>query len=142
MDDPLSRRAVKFVNSILVIAAVAVLVVAYWFAWRPLARHSGTITGGVAADVQVGYDSLGVPHIRAGSLEDALYAQGYVTAQDRLFKLALRRRLSPGQLSGIFAPQAPEAAQEPNAVSLCRPRGQLYSREFPCRRMSRDALMR
>jgi len=37
---------------------------------------------------------------------------------------------------------APEAAQEPNAVSLCRPRGQLYSREFPCRRMSRDALMR
>ena len=43
-----------------------------------------------------------MPHIRARSLEDAVLAQGYVTAQDRLWQMDLSRRLAQGELSEIL----------------------------------------
>ena len=43
----------------------------------------------------------GVPHIRAQSIPDAFYGQGYVVARDRLFQLDLahRRELGPARRS-------------------------------------------
>src|SRR4029077_4262234 len=46
----------------------------------------------------------GVPHIRASSMEDLAEAQGYVTAQDRLWQMDLLRRLARGKLSEILGP--------------------------------------
>src|SRR5436305_6739445 len=120
MTDPLSSRLVKFVNAILIVAAVAVLGAVYWFAWRPLAQHSGTIDAPVGADIQVNYDSLGEPHIRAASLDDALFAQGYVTAQDRMFQMDLLRRFSAGELSELFGARALETDQESRRLRLRR----------------------
>ena len=51
-------------------------------------------------------DAEGVPHLRAASLEDLLFAQGYVTAQDRLWQMDLSRRLGEGELSEIFGERA------------------------------------
>jgi penicillin G amidase len=47
-------------------------------------------------------DAHGVPHIRASSLEDLMFAQGYVTAQDRLWQMDLSRRIAQGRLSELF----------------------------------------
>ena len=47
-------------------------------------------------------DARGVPHIRAQSLGDALFAQGYVTAQDRLWQMDLSRRNAEGELSEVL----------------------------------------
>lgn len=74
----------------------------HWFD-RSLPMRDRTVTlDGLAHPAQVIFDGLGVPHIRAGSLEDALFVQGYVTAQDRLFFMDFHRRLSRGELAEIL----------------------------------------
>ena len=79
------RVIVKIINIVIAIAIVMALAVVYWFAWRPLPVNSGSINAAVSAPVNVRFDAIGVPHIRAATQEDALFVQGYVTAQDRLF---------------------------------------------------------
>jgi penicillin amidase len=57
---------------------------------------------GLHDTVEVLRDARGVPHLRARSLDDLFLAQGYVTAQDRLWQMDLSRRLARGELSEIF----------------------------------------
>ena len=57
---------------------------------------------GLRSPVEVLRDAHGVPHLRAQSLEDLLFAQGYVTAQDRLWQMDMSRRLAKGELSEIL----------------------------------------
>ena len=57
---------------------------------------------GLRAAVTVQRDSHGVPHIRANNMEDLLMAQGYVTAQDRLWQMDMARRSSAGELSELL----------------------------------------
>lgn len=59
-----------------------------------------------AADVEILRDRWGVPHIYASSAEDLFFAQGWVTAQDRLFQIDLWRRIGTGQLSEVLGPSA------------------------------------
>jgi len=74
---------------------------------RALPQLDGTIAlPGLHAAVEVERDSWGVPHIRAQSLDDLLLAQGYVTAQDRLWQMDLLRRAAAGDLSEIFGEAA------------------------------------
>ena len=77
-----------------------------WLFWRiraSLPQMDGTIQmAGLSAPVEVRRDGRGVPHLRASSLEDLFFAQGYVTAQDRLWQMDLSRRLAEGELAEIF----------------------------------------
>src|SRR5450432_1118696 len=57
---------------------------------------------GLRAAVTVQRDSHGVPHIRAKSMEDLILAQGYVTAQDRLWQMDMARRSAAGELSELL----------------------------------------
>ncbi|MGA2351184.1 MAG: penicillin acylase family protein [Terracidiphilus sp.] len=59
---------------------------------------------GLSAPVVVRRDSHGVPHIEASSQDDLFVAQGYVTAQDRLWQMDLLRRNSNGELAEILGP--------------------------------------
>jgi penicillin G amidase len=90
------------------IAAIVVLAVAvsiWWFVYRPLPQLDGSLSvPGLHKDVTVERDNWGVPHIRASSLEDLAEAQGYVTAQDRLWQMDLLRRAARGQLSEVLGP--------------------------------------
>jgi penicillin amidase len=56
---------------------------------------------GVSAPVSVSRDSHGVPTVEAATLNDLFFAQGYITAQDRLFQMDLMRRAAAGELSEI-----------------------------------------
>jgi len=56
---------------------------------------------GLSAPVSVTRDTHGVPTIEATTLDDLFFAQGYVTAQDRLFQMDLMRRSAAGELSEI-----------------------------------------
>ena len=77
-----------------------------WFYWRSrssLPQLEGRIrVAGLSSPVEVRRDGHGVPHLRASSLEDLFFAQGYVTAQDRLWQMDLSRRLAKGELSEVF----------------------------------------
>ncbi len=98
-----------FVRLLISAIVLGLLVVAgavgygYWQTRQSLPQLDGTIrVTGLASRVEVRRDARGVPHLRARSLEDLCLAQGYVTAQDRLWQMDLSRRLAFGELSEIF----------------------------------------
>ncbi len=53
-------------------------------------------------EIKIVFDDRMVPHIYANSLEDALFAQGYVEAYHRLFQMDLSARATDGKLSEIL----------------------------------------
>jgi penicillin G amidase len=97
------RTVLRLVLSVLAIALVLFATAVWWLVYRPLPQLDGTAKlAGLQGEVTVERDNWGVPHIRAGSLEDAVEAQGYVVAQDRLWQMDILRRASRGQLSEIL----------------------------------------
>jgi penicillin amidase len=63
---------------------------------------------GLSAAVTVRRDEHGVPHIAAASMDDLLIAQGYVTAQERMWQMDMLRRNASGELAEVFGPSALE----------------------------------
>jgi penicillin amidase len=120
MTQSLPARAVKYVNFVIAFVVVAAIALLYWYAWRPLPQRSGSIETSVASPVSVTFDTLGVPHIRAGSQEDALFVQGYVTAQDRLWQMDALRRLDAGDLAEILGPPGLDSDREARRLRLRR----------------------
>ncbi|MGQ0762209.1 MAG: penicillin acylase family protein [Acidobacteriota bacterium] len=57
---------------------------------------------GLRSPVTVRRDERGIPYIEAANDEDLYFAQGYVTASDRLWQMDLQRRTARGELSEIF----------------------------------------
>jgi penicillin amidase len=57
---------------------------------------------GLRGPVTIRRDDRGIPYIEATNDEDLYFAQGYVTASDRLWQMDLQRRTVRGQLSEIF----------------------------------------
>jgi penicillin G amidase len=91
----------------IVIVSVIILLVAgvglwYWLrSFQP--QYEGEIAlKGISKNVEVYYDSFGIPHIYAQTETDAYSALGFVVAQDRLFQLELIRRLAAGRLSEVL----------------------------------------
>jgi penicillin amidase len=120
MTSPLFPRSVRYANYAIAILFPVALAIVYWFGWRPLPQRSGSLEVQVSQPVSVSFDQFGVPHIRAAVLDDALFVQGYVTAQDRLFQMDLLRRLNSGELSEVFGPAALEADREARRLRLRR----------------------
>lgn len=57
---------------------------------------------GLGSDVTVRRDHRGTPYIEAKNDADLYFAQGYVTASDRLWQMDLMRRLARGETAEIF----------------------------------------
>lgn len=113
-------RVVKYVNLGIAIALAAALALVYWYAWRPLPQRSGRILAPVSAAATVSFDALGVPHIRAANQEDALFLQGYVTAQDRLWQMDGLRRYAAGDLAEIIGPAALDSDRDARRLRIRR----------------------
>lgn len=58
--------------------------------------------GGLKAKVMVRRDERSIPYIEAASDADLYFAQGYITASDRLWQMDLMRRLARGETAEIF----------------------------------------
>jgi penicillin amidase len=61
---------------------------------------------GVKQQVEILRDRWGVPHIYAANTDDLFFAQGYITAKDRLFQIDLWRRIGTGHLAEVLGPSA------------------------------------
>lgn len=59
-----------------------------------------------AEKVEILRDKWGVPHIYAKNTDDLFYAQGWITAKDRLFQIDLWRRTGTGKLAEVLGPSA------------------------------------
>ena len=114
------RQIVRSISLAILIVLMAVVGLVYWYAWRPLPQRSGAIEAGVSQTVSVAFDALGEPHIRAASQDDALFVQGYVTAQDRLWQMDGLRRLAGGDLAEILGPAFLESDRVARRLRLRR----------------------
>ena len=63
------------------------------------------LIGGTKGEVRILFDERDIPHIYAQSLEDALYAQGYLHAANRLFAMDISTRSASGRLSELIGPK-------------------------------------
>ncbi len=63
---------------------------------------------GLKASVTVRRDERGIPYIEAANESDLYFAQGYVTASDRLWQMELGRRFARGELAEILGREALE----------------------------------
>lgn len=68
---------------------------------RPPIRGRRSVPG-LRADVRIDWTEGGIPHLYASSAEDLFFAQGYVTASERLFQLDLVRRTARGEMAELF----------------------------------------
>ncbi len=79
----------------------------------------GTLTvEGLRAPVTVTRDAAGVPIVEAANLEDLWFAQGLVTAGERLFQLDLALRAANGRLSELFGPLTFDADRFARTIGL------------------------
>jgi penicillin amidase len=96
----------KVLKRILLALLVIIVVVAavIWFWMKSTAPdYSGKVhLAGLQDKTTVVYDAYGIPHINAQNDRDAYFAFGYVHAQDRLFQMAMLRRVVQGRLSEII----------------------------------------
>jgi len=83
-------------------------------------RSETLAVGGLDDPVEILYDSMGVPHIFAGSVEDLHFAQGYVHATHRLWQMEMFRRVSQGRLSEMFGETTLEADRFLRTIGLNR----------------------
>ena len=83
------------------------LVGGFFWLRQSLPVVDGTIeVQALGAPVEVVRDAHAVPHIEAESFADAVFAQGFVHAQDRLWQMDFRRRLGSGRLAEVLGPAA------------------------------------
>jgi len=96
-------RVLLWLLLVLLIAVLALLSWCFSIAHSALPPLDGTeAVAGLASPVTVSRDAHGVPTIEASALPDLFFAQGYVTAQDRLWQMDTMRRFAGGELSEIL----------------------------------------
>ncbi len=108
----------RIVNISVAVLAVLFFGCVYWFAIRPLPQTSGEITAPISAAATIQRDARGVPHIEAATLLDAIFLQGYVTAQDRLWQMDGLRRYAAGELAEVAGPDAVALDQKSRLLRL------------------------
>src|SRR5262249_32491663 len=118
------RIIFRIVAGLLVLVVLAAAGAGVWFyraTHAPLAQLDGTIAlSGLSAPVSVVRDTHGVPHLTASSLDDLFFAQGYVTAQDRLWQMDMTRRSVAGEMAEVLPAASAPAA--PPSRSTAAPR--------------------
>jgi penicillin amidase len=144
-------RVAAFLGKFLIGTALALAVILARHLF-PHARGAASYSGhrstciGLKAPVEILRDKNAVPHIIAGSLEDASFALGYVHAQDRFWQMELMRRARPGTARGTRAatPSSAAAWSRPTApcAAWASTAKRFRERECPLARHARDGSRR
>lgn len=100
----LIKKILTYFLLLFLILAIAAPTYAYFGVIRPaLPQTDGELAlDGLTAPVSIHRDSSGIPHIVAGNAHDLFFAQGFVTAQDRLWAMEAQRRAAHGTISEII----------------------------------------
>jgi len=112
-------RILFWLACLVVVILAAVVGCAYLVARSALPQLDGRLpVNGLSAPVTVTRDTHGVPTIEATSLDDLFFAQGYVTAQDRLWQMDVMRRFGAGELSEILGEDTLKLDREQRILGL------------------------
>jgi penicillin G amidase len=109
---PTLKRLLTYLNVLIALILAVCIGAVYWFVYRVLPMTSGTLSAPITAEATVTRDSNGVPHIKAASIEEAIFLQGYITAQDRLWQMDALRRFASGELSEVVGRASLETDRE------------------------------
>ena len=86
---------------------------------------------GLAQNVSVRRNALGMPLIESSSFHDALFTLGYVHAGDRIGQMVSMRLLAQGRLAEMAGPDALEVDRFMRAVNLKKNANELYADASP-----------
>src|SRR5258707_12024027 len=112
-------RILYYAVCLLLVALIAAVWWLYSIARSPLPQLDGSIAvPGISSKVRVVRDERGVPTIEAATLEDLFFAQGYVTAQDRLWQMDIMRRAAAGELSEVIGEDTVKMDREQRILGL------------------------
>jgi len=95
--------------SFAILAALSMLLTAIQHGQQPAPGKQNTqalSVAGLHQAVTIRRDERGIPYIEAANEEDLYFAQGYITASDRLWQMDLLRRTVRGELAEIFGASA------------------------------------
>jgi penicillin amidase len=116
------RPLARILGYLLIAVLVAVLGGLAWtysVARSALPQLDGTLrVSGLSGQVRVVRDSHGVPTIDAASFDDLFFAQGYVTAQDRLWQMDMMRRFAAGEISELLGKEFVKHDREQRILGL------------------------
>ncbi len=99
------KLAIALSAVVVLVVAVAVGVLGYVRSGEQARTGTETLSG-IASPVEVLWTDRAVPHVWAGSLHDAVFAQGYLHARDRLWQMELVRRAIQGRLAEVMGEPA------------------------------------
>jgi len=113
------RILLRWLLCLLVAMVLGAVGYAYVIARSALPQLDGHLQiTGLSSAVTVTRDGHGVPAIEAATLEDLFFAQGFVTAQDRLWQMDVMRRFGAGELSEILGPDTLKIDREQRVLGL------------------------
>ena len=112
-------RILYYAVCTLLVALIAAVWWLYGIARSPLPQLDGSVTvPGISSKIRVVRDEQGVPTIEAATLEDLFFAQGYVTAQDRLWQMDMMRRAAAGELSEVIGADTVQMDRQERILGL------------------------
>jgi penicillin amidase len=83
------------------------------------AQDAGTVGAlPLESTATIARDARGIPHIRAHTLHDLFFAQGFAEASDRLFEMDVTRRYAYGTLAEIFGARALSIDEDMRAADI------------------------
>jgi acyl-homoserine-lactone acylase len=86
---------------------------------------------GLAQNVSVRRNAMGMPLIESNNFHDALFALGYVHASDRITQMVTLRLLAQGRLAEMSGADLLDADRYMRAVNLKKSAGELYKASSP-----------
>ena len=117
-----ARVAVRVVIALLVLALLVFLAFDVWFyraVQASMPRYEGSVAlAGLSQPVTVAFDAQGVPTVNASTLDDLFFAQGYLTAQERLWQMDMTRRFASGDLAAVLGPELVPIDREQRILGL------------------------
>jgi penicillin G amidase len=114
-----AARLLFWIVACLLVFCLGALLWAYSIAHSALPQLDGRMQlSGITAPVTVIRDSRGVPTIDAANVDDLFFAQGFVTAQDRLWQMDMMRRYAAGELSEILGEETLKVDREQRILGL------------------------
>ena len=124
------------------LAVVLLIAAAVGYLWmrRSLPDLEGIVSAvGLESPVEITRDRHGVPHIVAGSRNDALYGLGYVHAQDRLWQMEVNRRIGAGRLSEVMGGEALTLDRTMRVLGIYRSAQRNYANLDPASRRALES---
>jgi penicillin amidase len=125
-------KKLRLILGLIIVLILSTLVGGYIFLSSTAPELDLTIAvSEIGAEVEIIRDSYGMPHIYAHTEEDAAFALGYCTAQDRLFQMELIRRTVGGRLSEILGEDLVKVDKLFRTITAAKPIEEMFDEMSP-----------